>query len=398
MLLEKKEEVSILIYIGTNKVSASFVSFSKNKKPKVLLSVKVPFPSGVKVDESLLTQKMLSLLEESIVNVIKNTTKIPALKGKVNIKSVYINISSPWYISKIQNINIKQEKQFVITQKFLQNILEVEEKKFENELFSGDYEKKYGNDLFIIENTITSIKINGYKVKEALDKKTDNLTVSLYSSVMPESIFKKILSMVHKHTHLSDNEIHFNTFPLTFFNVLKEINEYANNYLLMDITGEVTDVTLVHDNYVSQNLSFPSARNFIIRQIAKDFDVSFEIAESILHIYNSKKADNEIIDNMTNVLGEVEKEWSIYFEDTFNQLSKNVILPPVIYIISDVDVYYIYEMFFKITKNDQTSLFRSHLNIININKDMLSKFCDFNTSLEFDEYLASLSIFVSRIK
>lgn len=395
MIFRKKEEYSILVYVGNSKVSASFVSFSKGVNPRILFSVETFFPVKEKVDDLSLSDTMYSVLNEAILGLLKTNTN-----QKINkkIDSVFISLASPWFVSRMKDIHIEEQKYFIITKDFLRNILDVEEKKFEKDLNNSSYEDNFGKKLKVVENTFTNTKINGYSVSENINKKTNIFDVSLFTSITSENLLRNIFSLIEKHIHVAENKIHINTFPLVSFYSTQEVSSSVNSFIFMDITGEMTDITLVHDGGVSKNISFPSGRNFIIRQIAKGFNVSFEIADSLLHLYNSKKADEEIVKKMELIISEIENEWSIYFEDSLRHLSANLILPPTLYIFCGSDISLLYKKFLKTPKSDSTAEFRKKLNIIQIDNEKLSKFCTYEPKTKNDKYIAMMSIFYNKIK
>lgn len=400
MFSDKKEELSILIYISTSKISASFVLFSGGKSPRVVHNIISTFSSGLKLDDFFLSQTISSLLDTTLTNLIKDGSSIPFLKGYLkNIKSIFVTFSNPWFTLKIKDLHLEQKISFVITLDFISNILHVEEKKIEKELLTSTVPSE-GNskqELSIIENTFTHMKINGYSISNNIGKKTDNFDISLYSSLVPNNIVKDLLSIIHKHTHLNNDKIHLNSFPLVFFYALKNMFSATNSFLFMNVEGETTSLTLVHDGGINRSISFPSAKNFIMRKIAKNLDVSPEIAESMLHMYNSEKLDKEFMQKISETLEDVEKEWSIYLEDSLSDFAKNISLPSVIYMMAESDVAILYKNFLKKAKSQSVITFRKNLNIVQIDNNSFSNFCTFDLNAKNDLHIASIAVFHNKV-
>lgn len=396
MFGDNKEELSILIYISTAKISVAFTQFLEDKIPNVIYSTSLAFPSSLKLDDFSSPETITTLLDKSLTNLINNGITAPVLKMKqIHIKSVLVTFSTPWFTVKVKDLHLEQKVPFVVSESFIENILQVEEKKFESEITESiaSNDQNVVPELSIIENTFTHSKVNGYSIPNSIGKKVNNFDISLYASFLPKELVKDTLSVIHKHTHLNVDKIFINTFPLIFFHAIKNMFSSSNSFLFMNVEGEMTNLTLVHDSGIIRNLSFPSAKNFITRKIAKSFDVSIEIADSMLHMFNLEKLDNEFSQKMKDTLDDVEKEWSIYFEDALTELSKSVSLPAVIYMVADSDIAILYSNFLKIAKMQSDITLRKNLNIVHIDPNSFSNFCNFSLGVKKDEHIAALSVF-----
>ena len=63
------------------------------------------------------------------------------------------------------------------------------------------------------------------------------------------------------------------------------------------------------------------------------------------------------------IFADVEKEWSIYLENGLSDLSPQFILPGNVYLTCDSDVENIYTNFLKLSKTDETAMFRKNIEI-----------------------------------
>ncbi len=397
-LFDNKEEVSLLIDIGNGSVSGALVLFGNGAKPALLYSARLPLTVNDKSDSAKLISSMTASLGEVLLSIMKKGLLVPYFKTKPkNVSAVLVSFSSPWFASRAKNLHLAQDTPFIITKKFLDSVVAAEEKAFEEDLQNGEYENLFDKNIQILENTIIHTKINGYPIEECVGKKTKTLDTSLFMSVASKSIINIISDQIFKNTHIHKNKIYFHTFPLISFSVIRDLFPATSNFLVLDITSETTDMTLVSDNAIAKVLSFPSGRNFIIRQISKSFGVSAEIAESYLHAYNSKKTDDETNLRIDSALSDVEKEWSIYFEDAFAELSKDSVLPPRAYITTDPDVASLYSHFLKLPKLDSTSLFRKSVEVIHISAGILSAVYKDDPHFPPDEFVAMIAAFYNKI-
>ncbi len=381
---DKNEERSILIDVGNGSITGSVVSFKDNQKPLFLYIVRNFFSANEKLESQKLEIEMKDLLNQTLDNINK--------KGLGKIDKVLISFSSPWFLSKTRFVKISNSKEFIVTKNFLEDVLNKE-----IEVFKKELEKEYNGEQFeAIEKSVIHSKINGYALDNTLNKRTKILDLSVYVSVVHNLFLKNLLEIIHKHTHLSRNKIHINSFPLVSFTVFRDLFTHEPDFLIMDITSEITDITLVRENSVEKTVSIPSGKNFIIRQISKNLGIPFEIAESTLKLFIDKKLDEQASSKVSEILIQVEKEWSIYLENALLELSDSH-LPMTLFLTSDHNIFSIYEEFLKIQKTDSTAIFRKNLKIERIDLEKLQSFYENKSGFNLDEFIVILTLFYKKI-
>lgn len=392
-LFSNSEKVSLLITVGSGAISAGLVEHDAGQKPTIIYSVFLPF----KIEDAPEKNKMVSALDALLGQVlsllIKEGFSLPFWKGKSkHIASAMVSFSSPWFVSKIKNIELQEDKAFIINQTFIQSILQSEKKIFMDELVSSESEENSGG-VIVIENTFTNFKINGYDIKNYLGQRTKNFSTSLYISAVPKSVAAIVSGQLSKHFSLRTENISMNSFPFISFVVSESLFPALSDFLLVDVTSEMTDIVLINKKSVAEIVSFPSGRNFIIRQIAKKFSVSAEIAESLLHVNNDEKSDDEISTKIQEVLSDAEKEWSIYFENAFTELSKNMGLPSTVCLSAAEDVADLYSSFLQTPKDDTTAEFRKNTQVFQLDVATMSHLYNSDPKFKPNVFLSVLTIF-----
>jgi len=388
------EEKSILIDIGNGTITGSIVVFENNKKPLFVYIVRSFFSISEKLEAQKLEHEMTALLEQTLKNIMKNgfSGKYWDKKRKT-IDKVIISFSSPWFLSKTKTIEISNEKEFVITKNFLLDVLSKEIILYKKEL-----ENEHGGEYFeVVEKSIIHSKINGYALDESIGKNTKNFNASLHVSVVHNVFLSKVMDLVHKHTHISKDNVHVNTFPLITFSVVRDMFTKESDFMFMDITGEITDITLVKDEIIDKTVSMPSGKNFLVRQVSKNLNVSTELAESTIKLFLNKKLDEQNTIKVSDILVSAEKEWSIYLENALMELSPTLTLPSSVFLTIDKDYFDIYENFLRIPKMDQTALFRKNINVNRLDISAMNTFYENQTGFALDEFIVIIALFYKKI-
>ncbi len=391
----KKEEIVLLIDIGSGSIGGAFVLYAGNSVPQLIYGSRIPFISGGQTVSSHPNEDDIKILVDSVLldllNVGFNQDYFKHADKKVH--GALITFSSPWFVSKNKKIHIDHDTEFVITPKFLDSIVESEEKVFTEEINKKNRENTYS----IIEKSVVHVKINGYTITDALGKVTKNLDAFLSFGAVLRTVMTSVNDSIFQKLYIPREKIFFHSFPLIAFSVLRDIYPVDANYLFMDVSGESTEISLIEDNVIVQTLSFPSGRNFILRQIAHVCNVPLEIAESTLALYNLKKTDDETSALIDGILIDIEKEWSIYLESTLLELSATMTLPTKLYITVDADVAPYYKNFLAQEKTDETGNFRKNVSVVSIDQTSLTGLYKGKINIPEDECIGLLAIFYKKM-
>lgn len=395
---KKKEEVCMLILVGNGSISVALALFKTTEIPEFLYCAKVPSSIGEKINTKKRQEELATFLDMALGSLMKNAWKHSYWKRKQKkIDRIVLTFSPPWFDLKTSHISIKKDKSFILSKDFIEDISIKEEKMFEEEL-NKENPLLTKNSHKVIESSIIHTKINGYDVKNIIGKKTNSFDAYLCVSVIKKEILDKVYDIIHKHTLISNDKLLMHTFPLVSFSVVRDVLAYESDFILMNVTPESTDLTLVSGDVISKTLTFPCGRNFIIRQIAKGFNVSPLIAESNLQLYNSRKVDDSMILQTEEILKNVEKEWSEYFESSLRELFLNSVPTSRIYLTADNDVVQFYIEFLKLEKTDSTMAFRKDINIIYVNPEVLSHQYKSSAHIKVDEFVAIIALFYQKVK
>lgn len=389
------DEVYLLIDIGSGSLTLSFVLYNQIDIPFFLHTVKKDFFVIDKPESAKLFENMLKILDEGLEEIVNEGKSHKYWKSSSRGPSgIIISFSSPWFMPKTKHIEMVREKPFTVSQKLIDDLIKKEELVFKDEISNSTNSE---DQLEVVEKSIVHIKINGYVLREYIGQKTTKLDAFLCMSVVSLSVMTKIYDIIFKHTHVPKESVLAHTFPVISFSVLRDLYPNYSNFLLIDITSEITDLSLIENDIISQTASFPSGKNFIIRQISKNFKVPIEIAKSNLSLFVSRKLDVETAGKMEIVLNNVEKEWSIYLERAIQEISDGKILPSRVYMTTDSEAESIYTAFLKLSKADTTASFRKNADIVYVENKLFTQLFKNESITTPNEFIVMLAIFYNKI-
>ena len=376
----------IVFDIGSASIGGAFVSIDPSKIPEVIFTTRREIPFQEKLNFERFLELMINTLEEMFVAMQK-------AGGGVKVDQAFCVLASPWYASQTRLVHYNQPQAFTVTEKGLNKLIQKEIELFrESKFFSSS---KVGDALpEIMESKNIQMKLNGYEVRSPFGKKTNELEVALYISMIPSHIYKSINDSIKKFWHLPN--VHFSSFSFTAFDSIRDIFAEETSFLFMDISGEVTDISLAKDNVLLESISFPAGKNMLIRALVAGMKTASAAAQTELRMYLENKSTREHAEQVEKILAEASRDWLVFFEDALSQFSTEFPIPRTIFYTADDDVMKWFETamrethFAKFSQEEGTFMIRS------LGNSFLNKFIQVLEPDFQDPFLAIETIFANK--
>lgn len=313
----KNNENVLVIDIGSSSAGVGIVrNFAgKGKMPVILKNFRsyIQFEEGVEINEFL--SKSKSNLKYALDSLFNENNAF----GKVD--KVRVFYGAPWYKSLIKKFDKVEQKSRSYNKKYLINLLE----KY-REL---DKDPK----IVTLERRITVLKLNGYVTQNPEGKTFNKIGASLYQTLVSKKTNDDIKQIISNYTNISD--IEFVSHPYSVFKVLSEKFTGKNSYTIIDVGGEVTEITIVRDNDIVKIISIPKGTHYFVRELSKKFNLDFMVASSEIELISESTLSNKKINKKyLTAIKSAETTWLKHVKET---LSDNHIisLPVDIFLIVD---------------------------------------------------------------
>jgi hypothetical protein len=378
----------ILVFdIGSASIGGAFVSIDTAKKPEIIFSTRKTIPFQEKLDFGRFLDSMIKTLEEMFQTMQKTG-------GGVRVDRAFCILASPWYASQTRLVHYNQPQPFTVTEKGLAKLVEKEIELFRNsKLFSRPDDGEAAPE--IMEAKSIQVKLNGYEVRDPFKKKTTKLEVALYISMIPANICRSINESIKRFWHVPD--AHFSSFSFTAFDSVRDIFTEESSFLFMDISGEVTDISLAKDNVLLESISFPAGKNMLVRALVAGMKTAPAAAQTELRLYLENKSNREHREQVEKILSAAAKEWLVFFEDALSQFSTEFPIPRTIFYTADDDVMKWYENAMKETDFSRFSREEGTFNIRSLGNSFLSKFVEVLEPDFQDPFIAIEAMFANKL-
>ncbi len=372
--------------IGSGSVGGALVSFSENKKPKILFSVRKPivFQNDFKFERFLLS--MLKAIDQVLDELGK------AKLGKP--KQVFCILAAPWYVSQARTIVFEKEKTFSVTPKRVDNLISREVESLKKN-FDAHYKDLTESKAEIIEVENINMKLNGYETRLPYDKKAKRLEAHLYVSMSAGQVLQALRQKVRKELGL-DN-VFFNSFSLAAFDTIRDMYSQKQNFIFIDVGGEMTDVSVVRNGILVETESFPLGKNFLIRTVASELQTENVEALSSFGLYMEDKMANAGKRKIQSALTHVEEEWGEALYKTLGSIATHITIPGTVFIIADIPFGKWFSEVIRGKGSGNIMLMGERIETIIINPLVLSKFAAFDLKVDKDAFIITESLFIDKL-
>ena len=372
----KNAEVSLILDIGSASVAGALVLFEKRKQPRVLYITRIPITVSDSPEEHDFTKSMLSFVKRAIEDVsIKGIQHLNFRKlSKKDIRRVFCIYASPWFASETKTINIKNSEPKKITKKMVEDLVNKEKSLLTKNLGISD-------ESSVIEQKIISTKLNGYLTSNPYDKEVLDVEMTIFLGVVPTNIIDSIENAVRSVLHPDDIVHH--SFSLVAYRTITDVFQADSNSIVLDVTGEVTDITVIEDDVIVHTASVPFGRNTLVRAIAREKKANSDIALSLLHLYSNDRAESKLYTEIDAIVADVHQKWKKETEKILPDLSGKTI-----FVTTDEDLAPIFKKY--ITYNDPNK-------VIILNEEHFKSLVTTEKNIKGDSFVSTAALFLDGI-
>lgn len=378
-----KPHITTIIDVASSSIGAATILLYPNQKPKILHSIR----SDMVFQENFQFERFVVSMLDSLEKVTQQLSRQPLPPH--SDRSFLCVLASPWYASQTRILKKTFDHPTKIDENFLDDIHEKEIESFKEKEM-----EIMGKDALILEMESIQTKLNGYETTNPFGKEALDFETAMYVSISPRKITSAITEKIQKAFH--GKTLHFSSFPFVSFITMRDIF-HERNFLLMDISGEVTDISVVRGNVLQETVSFVLGKNFLIREVASATGSTFEEAISQFRMVSGSEMHEEGAEKIKKAMEKAGKEWIAECENALEPiLERKEILPGDVFITADEDVSAWFIASVQEMGNSSFSLASNVFSVRHLNAPFLSSFCGFDAGVERDSFLMVESLFAKR--
>ena len=328
-LKRNKESYSLVFDIGSGRIAGGLIKFTAEEGVNVAYYAQeaIPFQQEVSPQKHLeLMKSALAALAQKVQAEGLKKLNRPQAENILVDRAFYI-FSSPWSVSQTKTIRVKEPKAFKVTESHLNQVIDEQEKHWQTDISLAGK---------IIERKIIQVKLNGYVVGGIYNQTAPDLEVSVLFTAVPTEILQTVNDAVAKTFRIKNIWCHSQT--LAIFSVVRNLFPQKDDYIHIDVSEEITDITVVKDGIITTTATIPFGRHHFIRALSAGLKVTEEIADSMINIHN-RKDNNELAGlKLAVAMDGAAKDWLVKIFEVLDSLKEKIYVPEAVFVIAQSDL------------------------------------------------------------
>ncbi|KKR79884.1 MAG: hypothetical protein UU24_C0001G0043 [Candidatus Nomurabacteria bacterium GW2011_GWA2_40_9] len=376
-------ELVLVFDIGSSSVGGALFYMGKRDIPKIVFSMREPIPIEEELDIDrflFLTLKALKLVAGTI-----------CMKGYGAPKRIFCILSSPWYASQIRIVRLEKETPFTFTNKLADELIQKEIIITEEEYLVKN--ERTENKVRPIELKNMKTILNGYATPTPLNQKAKVLEMNIFVSMSGDNILNKIEESIQQNFH--GPTIKFSSFMMASFTVARDVFVNQDNFLLINIGGEVTDIAMIKKDVLRESVSYPAGSNFIVRGVANQLKCNIDEAKSYVSMYKEGHIEANILKKIDPVMAKLKTQWLKKFQESLSNITNDISIPATIFITVDPSLADFFSDIIKTEEFNQYSLTESKFRVFFLSTQALHGIVVFDTDTNRDVFLIIEAIYIN---
>ncbi|MFT7327902.1 MAG: hypothetical protein ACI870_000073 [Crocinitomicaceae bacterium] len=309
---------TIIFDIDSSSIGAALVQYGytvnkKNISTIELCSVRKNITGGNKYSFEEFFKRTARTLDEVAQEIY--------LQSLVPLDEIVINVAVPWSSSQKRNLVYSSKKAFLFTHELSTKLIHQDSE------LSFDINIDYaGHDVELIQRKNLEVYGNGYPMRNPIGKEVSDIEIHFLTSVMSSGTKNIFTDIIERVFHRTPRFIS-NTFVQ--YQELRVLLPHVDNAVIVDISGEVTEMIVVKEDNLLHIGSIPVGTQGIIRHLSDELHISPAKARTLVDLYKNTGLGVESKETQ-NAIKKSFRYWFREFYTLLDDYSKQGLLPHVL--------------------------------------------------------------------
>jgi hypothetical protein len=353
----------VIIDVHSGSIGIAIVSSDPSKRaPDILYSHR----EFIKIFETPDTASMIRALRHALFAATLEFSQegmkvLQSHDPRARINKVLFVCGAPWAHTATRLIHLQEKEKFTITEEKIGALIKAAEQRDEEEYRSSELLKEL--NVTLVEHAIVNTSVNGYPTHDPYGTVGTELSLAHISGLIPQAIIDAVSDIEEKIVTHAVRTTH--TFALILFCVLRDLYPHTKNALIIDISGESTEIAIMQDEVLLEAKVFPWGGNTFVRELAKSLKTFPD--EALAHIRGHSETTPEAIRLAISTIGE---RYTSAFTDALADLGERYIIPKRIYLLGSRKMDHFFE---KLITHIMQTMPGNKSAVTLINDDLLKK-------------------------
>jgi len=321
------KKYTIIFDIDSTSIAGAVVEYAYNSDKQLVQAQEI---FGLRKDMSNGQEYSFEDFFKKTLKTFEEVAQKVHLQALFSLDEVYVNLSSPWMSSQKRSIKYTKKNEFIFTKKLADELIQ---KEIDQPLSKNvDF---YNHKVNLFDRHTVGVFANGYPTRNPLGKKMFDLNIQSLTSVISSQTQEAFEHVVERAFHRKPIFLS-NTFVA--YNALVNTLPDQDDAIIVDISGELTELFVVMSDHLKHISSIPIGVNHLIRDLSQSLSLPFLKARSAMNMHQEGKLEKKYTKNIQSHFKKSFKIWLREFYSMLDSCTAEGLLPSTIILCAPDDL------------------------------------------------------------
>lgn len=305
------DDVVAVFDIGSGSVGAAVVARGDEENPARILAGKRLVLSHEERDEKQRLAGIIRLLREAGEQVVASYAKqtdAPPIASSIAV------IHAPWVETRTSKAVSKLKRSVEITEAVINEVSH-------RALTTDDVPERSQ----IFERSIVRVELNGYPTPDPVGKTAQHIAATVLQSAASKGLVQAIEEITA--SLLPGRPLSMRSATLASAVVLRKIAQRTENYVMLDMTSEVSACTVFRGGDVTHHAIVPVGTRTLLHRLAKKTGAPPDEVRSRIRMAAEDECADGVCTQVEQALAEIEPEFLKAFGETLSTIASDRRIP-----------------------------------------------------------------------
>lgn len=237
-----------LVDIGSGSVAGAYLSHGKNGH---VIEYSVRVPVRIRDNEEVSSAMLRALAEVDEKLVKEGAPLLRRATGSGSVGEVFVSVASPWQETTVRTERFEETSPVTFTRSLMRELVHKTAVIADGRVSSGE--------------SVIATMLNGYETSLPFGKRVNRADIVILSSTLDTAVASAIETALRATYHT--RSISFTAFASLTYTVFRDIFPHEKDYLIVDVTGEATDIVFVKRGLLASVVSVPLGVSHLVHSL-----------------------------------------------------------------------------------------------------------------------------------
>jgi len=323
MIMSKTNEGSktiLLVDIAHNSVGVGVLVVAPNIAPRLLSVWRETFES---------TDLVIERVFQTTLRITRKLIEKANAAGYGAWDDVYCSVGSPWVLTHVRTARYARDKQFVVTEKLLNQLVQADQDKFFARAGFGTV--PFSNHATILDYDRIATRVNGHTMNNPVGQRARDVECSYLVSGMDSEHIAALRSALYVVGH---REPIIHAVQRSQLRAIQTL-QGAKNYALIDFHGGITECSVVRDGVLTVTASTPVSEESYLNDLAHILNKSKREIVSIINMHSRALLDTSTATQLGKAHDQLIERYTRNFRELLVTVAQHGLIPNQVFFVAD---------------------------------------------------------------